>query len=426
MNKFFKMNSFFTRIILAVLSFAVIVCIFIPYAQIPAVDSIKDVDLVNNELERKIGKKENTFTIADFTLLPDCPAYRLYKDEALTETVNEAEIPLPEDSNVYYFATYAYGYAKNEDGTKSDEQKANLIKAYKITFTKDVKNNSKVIVNRDIAKATIDVRVPKATSFDLSRIVDKKSASAWLKQDTKMPQQFGDATGRNLTSVTINPGDAKSFFAAITLKSEADPNYLLKGETEEESKVTYLPLDVFTLTVSVDSLKNTLPVVGEVGGGLLSAEKNGKMEFYNKDMFMFIFMIAGAISTLFAFTIPGKFRIIELIIASLMGIALVAIPIIDMGFYSQYDFQIDPGCYVLIALGALIILAAVFDFIRCRAEYRAEMIHIYGEDYFSRERKAALKQELKEKNAIYKEEFKANKATLKAEKKAAKAANKSR
>ncbi len=421
MNKFFKMNSFFTRIILAVLSFAVIVCVFIPYAQIPAVETVKDVDLENMELTRKIGKKENTFNISEFTLLPDYPAFKVYKDEALTETVAEDSIPLPEDSNVYYFVTYAYGYDANN---KEEGLKGNIIKKYTLTLNKDVKNNSKVIVNRDIANSTITVRVPKATNFDISRIIDRKSA--WLKQDTKQPQPFGDASNRELKSITIDPGDTKSFYAAITLKSEADPNYMLKGETEEESKMVYLPLDVFTLYVSVDPLKNTLPVVGEIGGGILSEEKNGKMEFYTKDAFMFLFMIIGAISTLFAFTIPGKFRIIELVIAVLLGITLEVVPIMDMSFYSQHNFQIDPGCYVLIVLGALIVLAAVFDFIRCRAEYKAEMIHIYGDDYFSAERRKALKAEVKEKNAIYKEEFKANKASLKAEKKAARAANKSR
>ena len=61
MNKILNVNSFFTKIILAVLSFAVIVCIFIPYLRIPAVDSVKDVDIKNFTLDRKIGKNQSTF-----------------------------------------------------------------------------------------------------------------------------------------------------------------------------------------------------------------------------------------------------------------------------------------------------------------------------------------------------------------------------
>ena len=63
MNKILNVNSFFTKIILAVLSFAVIVCIFIPYLRIPAVDAVQDVDLTNKTLDRKIGKNQSTFRL---------------------------------------------------------------------------------------------------------------------------------------------------------------------------------------------------------------------------------------------------------------------------------------------------------------------------------------------------------------------------
>ncbi len=416
MNKILNVNSFFTKIILAVLSFAVIVCIFIPYLRIPAVESVQDIDVASLTLDRKIGKNQSTFNISEFTS-SGSPAYELYKDEALTETVDKTKIPLNSDTSTYYFATYAYGY---DVANKNEGLKTNLIKVYTVTFKKDVKNNSLVLVERDIAGATINIRVPKATTFDLTRVIDSKTA--WLKQDTKMPQTFTSLDGKELKSVEIKAGDAVSYYVAITLKSEVDPTAKLLGKAEEGSGPVYLPLDIFTLTVERDADRNTLPVVGEVGGSLLSKEVNGKMEFYDDDAFMFAFMVLGAMSALFAFIIPNKFKLIELIIAEIMGIGLVIIPILDMSFYTSYGFLVDPGVYILIALGVLLMLAAVWDYLRCTAEYKAEMIHIYGEDYFDPQRKAAIKAEFKEKDLAYKAELKANKEALKAEKKAGKAA----
>lgn len=416
MNKILNVNSFFTKIILAVLSFAVIVCIFIPYLRVPAVESVQDVDTVNFTLDRKIGKNQSTFNISEFTS-SSAPAFELYKDEALTETVDKSKVPLNGDTCTYYFATYAYGYNVEN---KKEGLKTNLIKVYTVTFNKDVKNNSQVRVERNIADATITIRVPKATTFDFARVIDTKTA--WLKQDTKMAQQFSSIDGKELKSIALDPGAAVSYYAAITLKSEVDPTAKLLGKPEENSGPVYLPLDIFTLTVERDAERNTLPVVGEIGGSVMSKEVNGKMEFYDDDIFMFAFMILGAMSALFAFIIPNKFKLIELVIAEIMGIGLVILPILDMSFYTSYGFLVDPGVYILIVLGVLIMLVAVWDYLRCTAEYKAEMIHIYGEDYFDPARKAAIKAEFKAKDIAYKAELKANKEALKAEKKAGKAA----
>lgn len=416
MNKFLNINSIFTKIILAVLSFAVIVCIFVPYLRIPAVESVQHVDVQNKTLDRKIGKNQSTFNISEFTSTGS-PAYELYKDEALTETVDKEKVPLTGDSTTYYFATYAYGYDVNDEDAGL---KKNLLRVYTVTFTKDSKNNSGVLVNCDVKKGTINIRVPKATTFDFTRCIDTKTA--WLKQDTKMSQQFSSISNRELRSISIDEGGYFSAYVAITLKSEVDPTAALLGKPEEESTAVYIPLDVYTLTVERDGKYNTLPVVGEIGGSIMSKEVNGKMDFYDDDAFMFAFMIIGAISTLFALILPNKFKIIELIIAEIMGIGLVVLPILDTIFYTKYDFLMDPGVIILILLGVLIMLVAVWDYIRCTAEYKAEMIHIYGEDYFNPERKAAIKAELKAKDIAYKAELKANKEALKAEKKAGKAA----
>ena len=178
----------------------------------------------------------------------------------------------------------------------------------------------------------------------------------------------------------------------------------------------YYPLDVYEVYVSRDAVRETLPVVGEIGGGLLSTEKNGKIEFYEKDFFMFTFMILAAVSTIFAFTIPNKFRIVELIVAIILGLGLTVIPVIDIMFYSQHKFQYDPGCFILIAVGVIIMLWAIFDYIRCTSDYKKEQIHIYGEDFFSKERKIRMKEERKIKDQEFKVQRKADKEALKIQK----------
>ncbi len=402
MNKFFNMNSFFTRIILAVLSFTVIICIFIPYMRIPAVKTVQDIDVENKYLDRRIGSDQLTFSIAEFTSTSS-PAFELFVDKELTETVNKSSIPLTQNENVYYFATYAYGYDINDEDHKL---KSNLLGIYKMVFVKDTKNNSKVQINTSFVKedgleGTINVTVPKTTTFDLIKIVDTKNA--WTRQNNPTPQPASwEAERDELKNISLGLGEGDTFFAAITLTSEADE--------------MYYPLDVYTVNVMRDPVRETLPVVGEIGGGILSEEVNGKMEFYEKDFFMFTFMILAAVSTIFAFTIPNKFRIAELIVAAILGLGLTVIPVIDIMFYSQHKFQYDPGCFILIALGVIIMLWAVFDFIRCTSDYRKEQIHIYGEDFFSKERRIRMKEERKVKDQEFKIQREADKEALKKQK----------
>lgn len=406
MNKFFKMNSLFTKIILAVLSFAVIICIFIPYMRIPATDAIQDIDVASKIIERKIGSDQLTFSITEFTHSTS-PVFELYKDKELTETVNKSAIKLPNNENTYYFATYAYGYDKYN---KNDGLKSNLLAVYKIVFKKDVKNNALVNINTKIAKneaegidGVIEVTVPKATTFDLVKIIDSKNA--WLKQKSAKPQfipMSDKKTEDELKNMAIPVGGGEVFYAAICFASEATQ--------------MYCPLDVYTIYVDRDAYKETLPVVGEIGGGIMSKEVNGTMEFYEKDLFMFSFMILAAIATIFALTIANKFRIIELIVAGVLGLGLVIIPVIDIIFYSQHRFEFEAGCFVLIVLGVLIVLWSIFDYIRCTDEYKKEMIHLYGEDFFSKERKIRMAEEKKIKDAEFKIQRKADKEALKAAK----------
>lgn len=402
MNKFFNMNSLFTKIILAVLSFAVIISIFIPYMRIPAVDTVQDIDVEGKVFERKIGSDQLTFSITEF-VHSTSPAFELYKDKELTETVNKSAIPLPNNENTYYFATYAYGYDKND---KNDGLKSNLLAIYKMVFTKDAKNNSLVSVSAMLKKdqtegidGVINVQVPKATTFDLVKIIDSKSA--WLKQKTNIAQPVSMEDKKDeLKNMSIPAGSGDVFYAAICFASEATN--------------MYIPLDVYTVYVDRDSYKETLPVVGEIGGGILSKEVDGTIEFYEKDFFMFSFMILAALTTILALTIPNKFRIVELILSAILGLGLVAIPVIDILFYSQHRFEFDPGCFVLIALGVILLLWAVFDYIRCTSEYKKEMIHLYGDDFFSKERKIRMAEEKKIKDAEYKIQRKADKEALKA------------
>ncbi len=418
MNKFFNLNSFFTRIILAVLSFAVIICIFIPYMRIPAVDPIQDINADEKILERKIGADQLTFSITEF-VHSTSPAFELYKDKELTETVNKSAIPLDKDQTTYYFATYAYGFDKND---KDAGLQSNLLDVYEIVFTKAPKNNAPINVQATVARdeekgidGVVNVTVPKTTEFDLTTIIDSKTA--WLKSSGAKPVPFSSKDKvDDIKNMSIPTGSGDVFYAAVCFK-----NLLEDGTT------MYYPLDVYTVYVDRDSYKETLPVVGEIGGGLLSGEVNGKMEFYEKDLFMFAFMILAAISTIFAFTIPNKFRVIEFVVAAILGVALVGIPVIDIIFYSQHRFEFNPGCFVLIALGAVILLWSIFDFIRCTADYRKEQIHIYGEDFFSPERKAKEAQERKMLDAEYNMRRKADKEAekiAKAEEKAKLAAYK--
>ncbi len=403
MNKFFNLNSFFTRIILAVLSFAVIICIFIPYMRIPAVDPVQDVDVDAKTLDRKIGFDQLTFSITEF-VHSTSPVFELYKDKELTETVNKSAIPLNDQQNTYYFATYAYGYDRNN---KEEGLQSNLLGIYKIVFTKADKNNALVDVKTTLKKdeaeginGIINVTVPKATTFDLVKIIDSKSA--WLKQASNFNQPVSMSDKKDeIKNIALAPGEvAVPFYAAICFASEADQKYY--------------PLDIYTVYLERDSYKETLPVVGEIGGGIMSGEVNGKIEFYEKDLFMFSFMILAAVSTIFAFTIPNKFRIIELITAAILGLGLTVIPVIDIMFYAQHNFLFDPGCFVLIALGVVILLWSIFDYIRCTSDYRKEQIHIYGEDFFSKERKIRMAEEKKIKDAEYKIQRKADKEAIKA------------
>ena len=401
MNKFFNMNSFFTKIILAVLSFAVIVCVFIPYMRIPAVTPVQDINVENKTIDRKIGVDQPNFSITEF-VHSSSPAFELYKDIELLETVNKAEIPLNNDINTFYFATYAYGYDANN---KDAGLKSNLLGIYEINFIKDAKNNALVAIKTSLgAKAeeglngVINVTVPKTKVFDLTKIIASNKAWFEIKNGKTLPFPADDQVNE-LKNMVIKPGEGVAFFAAMCLKAEADN--------------MYYPLDVYNVYVECDTYRKTLPTVGEIGGGILSKVTPDGIEFYEKDMFMFIFMIMAAIITIFAFTIPNQFRIIETIIAVVMGIGLAVIPIIDIMFYSQHKFELDPGCFILIALGVLLIFWSIFDFIRCTSEYKKEMIHLYGEDFFSKERKIRMKEERKVKDAEFKVQKKADKIALK-------------
>ena len=174
---------------------------------------------------------------------------------------------------------------------------------------------------------------------------------------------------------------------------------------EGKSSIVYYPLDMYTLIIYRDDIRSTLPTVGEFGMGVLSAkattDAGGTMTLYSGDAWMFLLMILALVSTLFSFVIPNKLRIIQTITGSLLGLLLIVMPILDSMFFMQNNFIVEPGMYILIALGVLIIFFAVFDFIRCHAEYTAELVHLYGEDY--KEQRKAEKAEARLKAARDKE-----------------------
>lgn len=422
MKKFFYMNSFFTKIILAILSFSVIICIFIPYMRIPAVATVQDIDVDNNVLTRKIGFEQAKFEITEFTHT-SMKVIELYKDRELTEVVNKAEIPLYANTSVYYLATYAFGYdAKDKDAGPQTI----LLDLYELKLTLGEKNTTPVSIKTTIEQTpvdglsgVIDVTVPKTKVFDLANIIEEKKA--WRELDdnqivgsftskTELPEPKG-------VDVQANEKNVKHTiykWVAITLR--------LNG-AGEMADTTYYPLAYYDLQIERDEYKKTLPVVGEIGGSLMPTEQTSKgIGFYEKDAFMFAFMIIAAISTILALTVPNSLRIVESILAAIMGIALIIIPISDISFYSKYRFEFDPGCFILIILGVLLLLWSVFDYIRCTREYKSEKARLYGADFFSPERKIRMKEERRIKDIEYKERKKEEKAQLKlaAEEEAAK------
>ncbi|MBR2860690.1 MAG: hypothetical protein IKB86_02490 [Clostridia bacterium] len=383
MNKFLHMNSLFTKIILAVLSFAVIICVFIPYTKIPAVETKQDVSIKDKIFDKNIGKEQETFNMISTYTAIGAPVFNVFSDAELTKTVDIEKIPVPDKENVYYFVTYAYAYDVDNGGTELEHV---MLRKYTLTLTKDTKNNSPALVTRDNKEGTIDIRVPNATTFDFTRVID--SRKAWARYDNPYFQPFNtrDDT-KEVTSLPIKQGESLAYYVAITLKSEDDPkNPAAEGQ---EPKVVYYALDGYTLYIYRDDTRRTLPTVGEVGGGILSEAKTkeaGEFKIASEDTGIISFMVAAAISTLLALIVPNKFQAVELGIASVLGVALAVVPVLDLGFYTKYNFLIEPGVYILMALGVVIILAAVFNFIRCRDEYRKEQIRIYGEDVFKKKK----------------------------------------
>ncbi len=392
MKKLLNLNSFFTKIILAILSFAVIICIFIPYTQVPAVKAVHDIDVNNRELSIYIGKEAETVNIiSEF-----CAGqpFLIFKDEALKDTVAIKSIPTPNAENIYYMELYAYGYDKNHEEKKLDYISLGV---YKIILQKDTKNDSPVLLSRDNNEKTVTIRVPNATNFDFTRVID--SRKAWARYPNAIAGALdGRSSDNEVTSLSVKQGKTEEYNIAISLKSEVNPNSM----SDEPSEVFY-PLEMYKLTVKRDANKKTLPTVGEIGLGVLSARETAKNDdvtaFYTGDAVMFAFMIVAAISTLGAFIIPPKFKFIGLIISGILGLGLIVTPLLDyFMFFSSNKFNIEAGWFILMILGLLIVLAAVFDYIRCTAEYRAEQIRLFGEDAFKKKAKEPkAKKEKKQK-----------------------------
>ena len=392
MNKLLHLNSFFTKIILAVLSFAVIICIFIPYTQIPAVKPVHDVDIENKTFDIYIGKEVPTINIV--SEFGKGQPYLIYKDAELTQTVERTSLPLPEATNTYYLALYAYGYDKTTKDKKLDYI---LTDVYTVTLNKDTYNNTPVSLTRNNADKTITVRVPNTSNFDFTRVINSKYA--WAQYPNAIAGAITDRSPETdkkyeVTSLSLGAGDSRSYYIAISVKSEENPM-----STEENAGSVYFPLTMYTLNVKRDAKRKTLPTVGEIGMGLLSikptAENNGVAALYTGDMIMYAFMILAAVSTLFALIIPNKFKFVELVIGCILGAALIAFPLVDyFMFFGNQGFYIEAGWIVLMVLGLLIAIMSVFDCYRCRSEYMAEYIRIYGEKEKKPKKEKKAKEEI--------------------------------
>lgn len=399
MNKLLHMNSFFTRIILAVLSFAAIICAFVPYFQIPAVEAVHDVDTNEQTLKINIGKDAETVNIiSEFS---NGQPFLIYSDEALTQTVEPTALPTPGTpgtETTYWIQFFAYGYTYNAETGKKVLDFIPL-SVYTLLLNKGTEAEMLTSVNVNKVEKKITINVPNTEAFNFSRVIDTKNV--WAIYDNRLTG-FAESI-KEARSLPVKRGETLQYYTAITLKSETNP--MSASAEEGKSSIVYYPLDMYTLIIYRDDIRSTLPTVGEFGMGVLSAkatnDAGGTMTLYSGDAWMFLLMILALVSTLFSFVIPNKLRIIQTITGSLLGLLLIVMPILDSMFFMQNNFIVEPGMYILIALGVLIIFFAVFDFIRCHAEYTAELVHLYGEDY--KEQRKAEKAEARLKAARDKE-----------------------
>ena len=182
MNKLLHMNSFFTRIILAVLSFAAIICVFVPYFQIPAVEAVHDVDVNEQTLRINIGKDAETVNIiSEFS---NGQPFLIYNDEALTQTVEPTALPTPGTpgtETTYWIQFFAYGYTTNAETGKKALDFIPL-SVYTVVLNKSTESNTSVTVNKVEKKITITV--PDNDSFDFARVIDTKNV--WTIYDNRL------------------------------------------------------------------------------------------------------------------------------------------------------------------------------------------------------------------------------------------------
>lgn len=377
MKKILNINSLFTKIILAVLSFAVIISIFIPYMNISAIDLVRDINTEEKTIDIYIGKNNPTVNIVNE--FNRARPMLIYIDEERSETVSE-KIPTPNQVNTYWIEFFAYGRDKNSD---SDELGYVSVGFYKLILNKGTKDETKCQISLDRKNKVITVNnIPNKEEFESSRIIN--TSSMWCKYDNANVRVLEKRETENeVTNLSLQEGETKRMFIAVSLRSEIDS----KGEEKE----VYYPLDMYDLLVYRDNLKNVLPTVGEIGLGISSLQlsaKKGAATLNNTDTYMFVFLIAAALSTILAFVVPAKFKIVSTIISAILGLGLIVVPVLDyVLFFGPNKFAFAPGFFILIALGVLILLAAAFNFYRENDEYRKEQIRLYGEDVFKKKKK---------------------------------------
>ena len=375
MKKILNLNSFFTKIILAVLSFAVIICLFIPCAQIPAVDAVQDVDVENTKLTLYMGSDVET---ANF-VSKFCAGqpYLLYSDAEMTQTVAVEKVPTPNADNVYYMQIFLNGYDVN-----AAERTLGFIPIakYTVTLSKATDGSTKTKLICNSLKKTINITVPDGEQFDFTRVID--SRKAWAEFSSRITTAVDSSARKEVTSIPVKPGEEKNMNVGFTVRSEINP-------AVPDSDGIYYAIEMYDFKLYRDDAHKTLPTVGETGLGIMSAEttkkNDGNMKISSGDTWMFVFMIAAAISTLGAFIIPAKVKWIEAAVSAILGVGLIVFPVLDyVMFYKPWNFNLEAGWFILIILGVIMILAGLFDCYRCMKEYRDEQRRIYGEDAFKK------------------------------------------
>ena len=339
------MKSLLSKILLVVIALFALLSVFIPYAQIPGIELKQEFDLSAATITINVGKEISTYNF-NSAVSPN-NVYEIFYDKEHTKKIDVSKLPLVTGDNSFYLRLYATGGIA---GTTKSITNVLTLDEYNLLINRGA--TDALTVNFDSASKTIKISMDNSVAnFDFNKII--VSTKAWSLFSDKAATKKLDST-----AVLMNK-DTADYYAAITIPgAKADQ---------------LVPLKIYALTINHDTLHQTKPIISKFGLAFGSSIKGAKL---GPDTFIFIDMILSAIVLLGSFMISAKIRIVELILAILLGVYLIAIPILEIGTLTNTQYQIKPGLYIVIAVGAITIGLAIYNFIIERKEYKIERQHL--------------------------------------------------